>query len=1024
VAASSSSLFRPLLGRESQLAVARAHLDALARHRGGLLVLDGAAGIGKTRLAEEIVVEARERNMRTAWSTAWHGDGAPALWPWVQVLRQLTGSASVLEQESPMAPIASAAARFAQMEALASHVVAAATEAPVLVVLDDLHWADATSIEAVTFVADAVRDAPCLLVATYRPDEMPRGEVAALARTATTLALPGLPPGPAADLLRASVCADVPKVAVDAVVDRSGGNPLFVWEFGQLMAQSGRSDIAPAAVPGAVAAVIERRLARLPEHTVALLQAMAVLGTAGRMDVIASIADADVEDATASLVPAVDAGLVVRHDDTLTVAFHHEIVCDVVLDGIEPRRRSVLHRRAAATLRERLPVDPSLHAVVAEHLSRAGPAHLRAAADHWERAGEQAMRVLAYTEAAGCFGRASAAEGDDPSRRAELLVAQGDALVLAGDLEGARTRYTEAVAGARLVPDAELLARAVLGMGTGPVAWEVPVADEEHARVVGEALDLLPPDATALRSMLLARLSVAGMTPDDGADVARRRAEEAVELARATGEPALLGQALAALNDALGGPAHTVTRRENADTIVELAVVADDRSLELLGLRFRIVADLEAGDLAAVDRDIATFSRLADEVRQPLISWYVPLFRGMRALLDADVASADRLHAVVAEAAQRTGSRNAGLLALALRFGIDVMCGRPTSPHLLDDIGIDPVTWGNVGAGLAMAAWHGGDDERAGELLDVHVADGFRRLAAYADYLVSLLFFGRVAVGLDRPGAVETVYDLLVPHAGLWMVDAIGACCWGPVDLELARLAVALGRTDDARGHLSAARASMERAGAALFAPQVAALEHQCGVAADPPPARPERGVSSFRREGQFWALSFDGRTVHMRHAKGLDDLARLLGEPGRERHVLDLAGGVAGGSPVGDQAGGDLGTLLDDRARDDYRRRLADLDDELADAEACADIARVEKARTERDFLVAELSAALGLGGRPRRAGDPAERARKAVSGRIRLAIDRIEHEHPALGRHLRHAVRTGTYCVYDPEVPTAWVV
>jgi hypothetical protein len=134
---------------------------------------------------------------------------------------------------------------------------------------------------------------------------------------------------------------------------------------------------------------------------------------------------------------------------------------------------------------------------------------------------------------------------------------------------------------------------------------------------------------------------------------------------------------------------------------------------------------------------------------------------------------------------------------------------------------------------------------------------------------------------------------------------------------------------------------------------------------------------------------------------------------------VLDLAGG---GTERG--ARGDLGELVDARARAEYRRRLAELDDELADADACGDPERGEKAAVEREFLVAELAAAVGLGGRPRRAGDPAERARKAVTGRIRMTIGRIDREHPALGRHLDASVRTGTYCVYRPERATEWSV
>ncbi len=180
-----------------------------------------------------------------------------------------------------------------------------------------------------------------------------------------------------------------------------------------------------------------------------------------------------------------------------------------------------------------------------------------------------------------------------------------------------------------------------------------------------------------------------------------------------------------------------------------------------------------------------------------------------------------------------------------------------------------------------------------------------------------------------------------------------------------------------------------------------------------------------FRLDGQFWTLAYRGRTVRLKDAKGLGDLARLLGQPQREVHVIDLAGSEQAAGRSGDRLPvrvADLGEILDARARAEYRRRLAELEDELDDAELCADLGRAERARVERDFLSAELASALGLGGRPRRAGDPVERARKAVTGRIRMTIGRIEREHPALARHLANAVHTGTYCVYEPETTTIW--
>src|SRR5262249_46271243 len=152
-----------------------------------------------------------------------------------------------------------------------------------------------------------------------------------------------------------------------------------------------------------------------------------------------------------------------------------------------------------------------------------------------------------------------------------------------------------------------------------------------------------------------------------------------------------------------------------------------------------------------------------------------------------------------------------------------------------------------------------------------------------------------------------------------------------------------------------------------------------------------------------------------MRDSKGMRDIAVLLARPGVDVHVADLTGGGAG-------VDRGTGEVLDRRARDEYRRRLAELDTELAEAESDHDRGRVEKARIEREFLVAELSAAVGLGGRPRVRGDHVERARKAVAGRVRQALDRIESVDGRLGRHLRNSIRTGTACSYEPEHPVDW--
>ena len=183
-------------------------------------------------------------------------------------------------------------------------------------------------------------------------------------------------------------------------------------------------------------------------------------------------------------------------------------------------------------------------------------------------------------------------------------------------------------------------------------------------------------------------------------------------------------------------------------------------------------------------------------------------------------------------------------------------------------------------------------------------------------------------------------------------------------------------------------------------------------------PSAPTDG-NVFRREGDVWAIAYDGAQVQLRDAKGLRYLARLLAEPGREIHVNDLAAEATGEAAPASGSGGDV---LDDTAKAEYRRRLTELETEVAEATEWNDTERVARAQAEIDALTDQLTAAYGLGGRARTTNDPAERVRKAVTNRIRDSLDRIAAEHDALGRHLANAVHTGTFCSYTPERPTPW--
>jgi tetratricopeptide (TPR) repeat protein len=195
------------------------------------------------------------------------------------------------------------------------------------------------------------------------------------------------------------------------------------------------------------------------------------------------------------------------------------------------------------------------------------------------------------------------------------------------------------------------------------------------------------------------------------------------------------------------------------------------------------------------------------------------------------------------------------------------------------------------------------------------------------------------------------------------------------------------------------------------------------GGGAHQPPATLPPSANTFRCEGDYWLVAFEGRTFRVRDLKGMHYLSRLLAEPGREFHVLDLVAiGSGGNAPFSEP--GDAGEMLDPRAKQAYRRRLGEIEQDLDEARTMGDAARTAQAEVEREFLARELSRAVGLGGRDRRAGSASERARASVTRAIRQAMMRIRAHDQPLGRHLDDAIHTGAYCAYmaDPGVTSSW--
>jgi hypothetical protein len=334
---------------------------------------------------------------------------------------------------------------------------------------------------------------------------------------------------------------------------------------------------------------------------------------------------------------------------------------------------------------------------------------------------------------------------------------------------------------------------------------------------------------------------------------------------------------------------------------------------------------------------------------------------------------------------------------------------------------------------IAVAA---GDIERARTAADelTRIAAAFASAALAAGATAAQ---GRVRLATGDPAGAR---HLVESAAQQWI--GIGA----PYEAATARLGLARAlraEGNEARAllELGAARSVFEQIGArrhaewaaqAMFDAQPAAAPSRSSPPPEIGPGADVHGENRIVRQGEYWSVVFGGQTLRLRDAKGLRYLVRLLAHPGRELHVLDMVAAEAPDAPVVGAANcpsplpleGDAGEILDRRARDAYRRRLAEIEEDLEQARQLGDAARAEQAIAERDFLMRELSRAVGLGGRSRRLGSAAERARVSVTRAIRLAMGRISAHHPAFGIHLERTIRTGTYCVYlpDPRAPINW--
>jgi tetratricopeptide (TPR) repeat protein len=977
-----------LVGRGHALDVVRSALGEAVAGNGQFVLVTGEAGIGKSAVLGALAEEAAQ-GCTVLRAFCWDGTGVPPYWPWSQVLRaaglpaaELGEGARLVDADAVPTEGDAAAAdeRFRLFDAVGRCLIGLAARRPVAVMLDDLQWADDSSLDLLSFLVRALSGSPVLLAGAYRDTETP-ARLHDVAATAQQVALPGLSPGEVGSMVAALSGAAPASEVAEQLCRRTGGNPFFVRELTRLMQAHG----AGTQLPVGVIEAVRRRLARLSTDCVRLLDWAAVAGR--EIDVgllVDAAAVADEQAATDLLGQARQAGVVAGS------GFMHDLYREAIRDGLSTSTRAAINHAIGRALQAR----GSDAARIAAHLNEAGPVAQDDAIEYSIRAAREASARLGYDEACAHYLRVvELISGDE--RRLIVLLELAAAHARAGDTGAAMRRYREAADASTRTRDAVTFARAALGMQA--LGHRSGAQDSDVVDALQQAATWLPDrDAAALKSRVLAALararrhgSMSGPDPEVAAV-----AERAAQLASAAGDADALAAAKLAVHDALWTLGSAAARLPVLAEMLAAATAAGSAELIAEAHLLHSTALLELGDPAGRE-ELRAYVRLAENLGHARGRWRALTRRATLAQIASRAEEAAALGEEAFELGRAIGEPDALGCFCTFRWSLVALGVR--EPDVAMEAA-DPM-WPMF---PLIAAWphavRGDLDAARGALgdfsvLDVPVWTGLESLA------VAAVVFA--AVGSDEHR--RWAYKQLLPHAGTHVV--VGGCAsyHAAVDHHLGALAAALDDTAAAEKHFRAAIAMHEQIGAAGWKrlSEVALAE------------LPLVSANEFRPVDGRWQVRYASTAARLDDVKGLHDLWTLLRARGAEVHCRTLVG-----LPL--ESGADR--VLDDTAEAAYRARLRQLNRQIDDADELGHTERADRLREERSALAHELAAAIGLGGRPRRLGDDSERARKTVSARVRDALTKMDAVHPQLAAHLRAAMHLGSTCRYAPTEPTSW--
>lgn len=780
----------PFVGREAQLSALVAAATAATTDGARVALVTGEPGLGKSTLLDHLSRRLERDGWLVAVGRCPEVEGAPPSWAWAEALRAAAAVSPPGEFTDALAPLLTdagqtdgdaTAGRFRLRQAVWKWLAALAAERPVAVVLDDLHRADAATLELLTGGLNL--RAPILLVAAYRADESGHltEALASIARAAPLrLPLPGLSDAAVAELVRTECEADAETVA--GIAERTGGNPFYVRECARLLGGEGAL-VALSEVPEGVREVLRQRLARLPVAHVSILQLAAVAGRECAVEVLVKAADTHEDAVVDALDEGVIAGLLHEPGQGL-IRFVHTLVRDTLVADLSRARTGRMHARIAAAL-EGTDDIPAL----AHHYARAGSAK---ALGYCVQAAELAEARYAHDVAAGLLTDA-VAHATGPDERIELLGRLLRAQIRAGAVGAARETRREAVEYAESLGREDLMITAFTAW-TEPTTWQASTYGTVDRTVVGRLRRLLKRDLSPpVRSRLLTAYAHELVGEDDPSVL--EAAQEALDLAVA---PPLRAAALEIMARAGGGA-------EPSRNLVQIGIEHDLPVYRVTGL-------LNLAAVAAGANDPETMHQLATEalelarrygIREAVAVAEITL--ATRALIEGRFADAELLYTTADEGMQRAGSVHTGFHQLAMAA---VWLNEGTLGTHLNDVRALHAALGPMASDLLALTLHAnGLDAEARE---VRASPGPIRPDFFFTFFTTLRAMAIVAVN-DR-AAAEEIYARLLPHRhGPPAGAASLSVALRPVAHTLGELATLLGRDREAAGHFTEAATIADR---------------------------------------------------------------------------------------------------------------------------------------------------------------------------------------------------------------------